>query len=133
MVVARPEIGGLRELRGRRIGVENTALGAYMLARALQSGELARADVEIVRGNKTSDQTVATIYALIHTGLPGRGWTKGVSYGLIVWALRVVMWAFSTYMMTDLAPVTIGITVGTGLIECLILGVVIALIHGTGA
>jgi hypothetical protein len=75
---------------------------------------------------------LATIYALIQTGLPGRGWTKGASYGLIVWALRVVMWAFSTYMMTDLAPVTIGITVGTGLIECLILGVVIALIYGPG-
>ena len=41
---------------------------------------------------------LALIYALIHTGLPGRGWLKGVSYGLIVWVLRVVMWAFSTYM-----------------------------------
>jgi NitT/TauT family transport system substrate-binding protein len=48
VVVARPEIEALRELRGRRIGVESTALGAYMLVRALQSGELARADVEIV-------------------------------------------------------------------------------------
>lgn len=48
VVVARPEIAGLRELRGRRIGVESTALGAYVLVRALQSAELARADVEIV-------------------------------------------------------------------------------------
>jgi hypothetical protein len=76
---------------------------------------------------------LALVYALIHACLPGRGWTKGVSYGLIVWALRVVMWAFSTYMMTDLAPATIGITVGTGLIEVLILGVVIAVVYGTGA
>ena len=75
---------------------------------------------------------LALIYAVIHTGLPGRGWIKGVSYGFIVWALRVVMWAFSTYMMTDLAPATIGITVGTGLIEVLILGVVIAVVYGTG-
>jgi hypothetical protein len=75
---------------------------------------------------------LALIYAVIHTGLPGDGWLKGVSYGLIVWALRVVMWAFSTYMMTDLAPVTIGITVGTGLIEVLILGIVIAVVYGAG-
>jgi hypothetical protein len=75
---------------------------------------------------------LALIYAVIHTGLPGQGWIKGLSYGLIVWALRVVMWAFSTYMMTDLAPATIGITVGTGLIEVLILGVVIALVYGAG-
>jgi hypothetical protein len=75
---------------------------------------------------------LALIYAVIHACLPGRGWTKGVSYGLVVWALRVVMWAFSTYMMTDMAPATIGITVGTGLIEVLILGVVIALVYGPG-
>ena len=76
---------------------------------------------------------LALIYAVILAGLPGRGWTKGVSFGLIVWALRVVMWAFSTYMMTDMAPVTIGITVGTGLIECLVLGIAIAILYGTGA
>jgi hypothetical protein len=75
---------------------------------------------------------LAVIYAVIHVCLPGDGWVKGVSYGLIVWALRVVMWAFSTYMMTEMAPATIGITVGTGLIECLILGVVIAVLYGTG-
>jgi hypothetical protein len=34
--------------------------------------------------------------------------------------------------MTDLSPITIGITVGTGLIECLILGVVIAVLYGPG-
>jgi hypothetical protein len=75
---------------------------------------------------------LALIFALIHPCLPGRGWIKGISYGLIVWALRVVMWAFSTFMMTDMAPATIGISVGTGLIEVLILGVVIALVYGTG-
>ena len=41
---------------------------------------------------------LALIYAVIHACLPGQGWIKGLSYGLIVWALRVVMWAFSTYM-----------------------------------
>ena len=75
---------------------------------------------------------LALIYAVIHACLPGRGWVTGLSYGLIVWALRVVMWAFSTYMMTDMPPATIGITVGTGLIEVLILGVVIALVYGSG-
>jgi hypothetical protein len=71
---------------------------------------------------------LAVIYAVIHPSLPGRGWKKGISYGLIVWGLRVVMWAFSTYMMTDISPILIAITVVTGLIEVLILGVVIAAI-----
>ena len=75
---------------------------------------------------------LALIYALIQTSLPGQGWVKGISYGLIVWGLRVVMWAFSTYVMTDMPPVTIGINVVTGLVEVLILGVVIAAIYGPG-
>jgi hypothetical protein len=72
---------------------------------------------------------LAVIYAVIHPSLPGRGWKKGISYGLIVWGLRVVMWAFSTYMMTDMAPVSIVINVVTGLIEVLILGIVIAVVY----
>ena len=75
---------------------------------------------------------LALIYAVIHGCLPGRGWVKGLSYGLIVWALRVVMWAFSTYVMTDMPPLTIGINVVTGLIEVLVLGIVIAAIYGPG-
>jgi hypothetical protein len=72
---------------------------------------------------------LALIYALIHPALPGHGWKKGISYGLIVWGLRVVMWAFSTYMMFDIHTVSIVITVVTGLIEVLILGTVIAVIY----
>ena len=75
---------------------------------------------------------LALIYAVIYRCLPGRGWQKGMSYGLIVWGLRVVMWAFSTFMMTDMSPALIAITVMTGLIEVLILGVVIAAIYQNG-
>jgi hypothetical protein len=75
---------------------------------------------------------LALIYAVIHTVLPGQGWVKGISYGLIVWGLRVVMWAFSTYVMTNMPPTQIGINVATGLVEVLILGIVIAAIYSTG-
>ena len=72
---------------------------------------------------------LVAVYAVICSSLPGEGWKKGISYGLIVWGLRVVMWAFSTYMMTDMSPILIGITVVTGLIEVLILCVVVAAIY----
>ena len=75
---------------------------------------------------------LAAVYAVIHDSLPGEGWKKGISYGLIVWGLRVVMWAFSTYIMTDMSPILIGITVVTGLVEVLILCVVIAAIYRVG-
>jgi hypothetical protein len=72
---------------------------------------------------------LVAIYAIVHRGLPGQGWKRGISYGLIVWGLRVVMWAFSTYMMTDMSPILISITVVTGLVEVLILCVVTAAIY----
>jgi hypothetical protein len=72
---------------------------------------------------------LAVIYAVIHPSLPGRGWKKGISYGLLVWGLRVVMGAFSTHMMTDMSPILIAITVVTGLFEVLILCIVIAAIY----
>ena len=72
---------------------------------------------------------LVVIYAFIHPSLPEKGWRKGLSYGLIVWGLRVVMWAFSTYMLTDMSPIMIGITVFTGLIEMLIICVAVAVIY----
>jgi len=74
---------------------------------------------------------LAWIYAVIHPSLPGQGWKKGISYGLLVWGLRVVMGAFSTYMMTDTPPNSIAITVVTGLIEVVILCIVVAVIYRT--
>jgi hypothetical protein len=80
----------------------------------------------------TNGFMLAVIYAVLHPSLPGRGWKKGISYGFLVWGLRVVMGAFSTYMMTDMSPILIAITVVTGLIEVLILGIAIAVIYRTG-
>lgn len=48
VVMAKPEIREFADLKGRRIGVESTALGAYVLTRALQLNDMQLADVEIV-------------------------------------------------------------------------------------
>lgn len=47
-LLARPGIHALEDLRGRRIGVERSALGRYVLTRALDHGGLGRDDIEIV-------------------------------------------------------------------------------------
>jgi NitT/TauT family transport system substrate-binding protein len=47
-LIARPEIGTLSDLIGRRVGVESSANGAYVLNRALQLAGLAPGDIEIV-------------------------------------------------------------------------------------
>ncbi len=48
VLLAKPEFETVAQLKGRRVGVETTALGAYMLARALERGGLAANDVTTV-------------------------------------------------------------------------------------
>lgn len=48
VILARPGIRTLSDLRGKRVGVEATALGAYMLSRALEIHEMNPTDVDIV-------------------------------------------------------------------------------------
>lgn len=47
VVLARPGIRKLKDLRGKRVGVESTALGAYMLTRSLQQAGLGIGDVTV--------------------------------------------------------------------------------------
>lgn len=47
-LLARPDIGSLADLRGRRIALEQTAVGAVLLAAALQRAGLEPADVQMV-------------------------------------------------------------------------------------
>ena len=47
-MLARPELKELKDIKGRRVGVESGALGAYVLARALQIAGLNRTDISVV-------------------------------------------------------------------------------------
>lgn len=47
-IIAAKSVAGMRDLKGLRVGVENTALGAYMLSRALQLNGLQPEDIELV-------------------------------------------------------------------------------------
>ncbi|MFZ5758260.1 MAG: ABC transporter substrate-binding protein [Thermodesulfobacteriota bacterium] len=48
VILANPAIRDVADLRGQRIGVESTAVGAYMLSRALEKSGLSLQDVELV-------------------------------------------------------------------------------------
>lgn len=48
VVLARPDIRKLKQIKGKRIGVEQSALGALMLTKALQAAGLRRDEVRIV-------------------------------------------------------------------------------------
>jgi len=47
-IMARPGVRGMNDLRGRRVAVESTAVGAFILAHALRDAGMALADVEMV-------------------------------------------------------------------------------------
>lgn len=48
VIIARPPIRDVRNLKGKRVGVESLALGAYVLSRALDKAGIAPRDVTIV-------------------------------------------------------------------------------------
>lgn len=48
VIVAKPEFSSIKALKGKRIGVEASALGAYVLSRALQEHGMVQSDVKIV-------------------------------------------------------------------------------------
>lgn len=48
VILAKPEFGTLQDLKGKRIGTETTALGAYVLTRALQNSGMNVSDVIVV-------------------------------------------------------------------------------------
>lgn len=48
VVLARPGIGRIQDLRGKRVGVESTSLGTIMAAKLLEAASLGRSDVELV-------------------------------------------------------------------------------------
>lgn len=48
VILAKPEINGLQALKGKRVGVEANALGAYIITRALEEAGMTPQDVKIV-------------------------------------------------------------------------------------
>ena len=59
-LLARPEIRSLDDLKGRSIGVESSAVGAYMLQRALDRAGLSEQEVKVVSINVDGHEAAYT-------------------------------------------------------------------------
>ena len=67
---------------------------------------------------------MAGLFLLLYKSLPGKnGLMKGISYGLIVWFFRVLMYVFSQFMAINMAINTVLYILFTGLIEILMIGI----------
>ncbi|MFM6154527.1 MAG: ABC transporter substrate-binding protein, partial [Sphaerospermopsis kisseleviana] len=48
VILGKPEIANIKALKGKRVGVESTALGAFFIGRALEKNGMSVKDIEIV-------------------------------------------------------------------------------------
>ena len=68
------------------------------------------------------------VFLILDSALPGNsGFVKGLSFGLLVWLLRVLMNAISSWMMYKVPVTTLVYIAATGLMEMLILGIICGL------
>ncbi len=71
---------------------------------------------------------LAGLFLLLYQSLPGAtGLLKGISFAVLVWFLRVVMYAASQWVMYNVPTSTLLYTLVAGLGEMLILGIVYGL------
>lgn len=71
---------------------------------------------------------MAGVFLLLYKSLPGEtGLVKGVSFALLVWFFRVVMYTASQWVMFNIPTETLLYSLLTGLGEMLILGVLYGL------
>jgi hypothetical protein len=68
---------------------------------------------------------MAGVFLLLQKSLPGKSWLlKGASFSLLIWFFRVVMYVVTQWMMFAVPISALLYTLGTGLIEMMILGLV---------
>lgn len=68
------------------------------------------------------------VFLMLYTSLPGEtSIVKGISFAFLIWFFRVVMGVASQWMMFDVPIKTLIYTLGTGLGEMLILGLLYGL------
>lgn len=68
VILGRPEIKSMKDLRGKRIGAESTAVGAYTLARGLKKAGLKYEEVKVINLNENEHEAAfrgGTIDALV--------------------------------------------------------------------
>ncbi len=71
---------------------------------------------------------MAGVFLLLYASLPGEaGLVKGISYALITWFFRVVMYVASQWMMFNVPASALLYTLVSGLGEMLILGILYGL------
>ncbi len=71
---------------------------------------------------------LAAVFLLLYPSLPGdNGLVKGISFAVLLWLLRVVMYAASHWVMFNVPETTLVYILITGLVEMFVLGLLYGL------
>lgn len=72
---------------------------------------------------------LCAIFIVLYRGLPGDiAVVKGLTFGLLLWFLRVVMNAAGQWILFAIPATTVGYSVAAGLLEMLLLGVLVGVL-----
>lgn len=114
---------------GILFGVMDGMINANPLAQKLYEvyRPIARSSLNVIAGSLIDlayGFILAAIFLIIYEGLPGHsGILKGLSYAILIWFFRVVMYAASTWIMYNVPIQTLGYGLIAGLLEMLVLGI----------
>lgn len=115
-------------ISGFAFGTMDAIINANPLAQRLMTvyQPIARQSVNMTAGiiiDLLYGFVLTGLFLLLRDSLPGNtGLVKGLSFGLILWFLRVVMYAITQWMTINLPANTIWYIILSGLLEMLILG-----------
>lgn len=118
---------------GVLFGILDGLINANPLAQRLNDvyAPIARTEVNFIAGiviDLVYWFVMAGVFLLLYESLPGEtGLVKGISFALLVWFFRVVMGVASSWMIFDVPAGSLPYTLGTGLGEMLILGMLYGL------
>jgi hypothetical protein len=118
---------------GVLFGVLDGLMNANPLAASLYEvyKPIARTSINIAAGTAIDliyGFVLAGVFLLLYQSLPGQvGLVKGISFAVVVWFFRVVMYVASQWVMFNIPSSALFYTLVTGLGEMLILGILYGL------
>ena len=118
---------------GMLFGVLDGLINANPIAQRLNEvyAPIARTEVNFVTGiaiDLVYGFVMAGVFLLLYASLPGEsGLLKGASFAILVWFFRVVMGVATSWMIFNVPGGSLLYTLGSGLVEMLVLGILYGL------
>lgn len=72
---------------------------------------------------------LSAIYSILYKSIPGKGWRKGLSYGLMLFLISDVTVAFNSWLLHSYPEVILFVELGNAFVGTVVGGIVLALVY----